>query len=431
MRNDDSLATILLVSRLCGEGVQPLKASEYWKLCDQLGKPNVLLGQTEDQLTRGHGLGPDLAARIVLLLDRATAMAFELERLEQSGINTLTPFDEYYPERFSKQLGSKAPPLLHAAGDLGLLQASGVGIVGSREVTEDGAAVAKAAAERAARLGYALISGGARGVDQLAMNAAFQADGRVVGVLAESLLRKLKTADVRRAVHDGRTVMCTPYSPDAPFSAGNAMGRNKLVYALSLLTLVVASEVDKGGTWSGAVEALKNRSGRVGVWQGPGQGPGNEELIERGATAIRSIDDLETALLSSGAESIEPTHAAQPSLFEPATRGPGPDHPQDEPITPEHDHAAPTGQPDAGSSESGDSTLGPEATGGCWCGCGVEVSEGSFFASGHANRAVARVIKERYGGNPEFLVAHGYGPPAGEPPAGNGGEPPGRESRDE
>ena len=37
-----------------------------------------------------------------------------------------------------------------------------------------------------------------------------------------------------------------PYNPEAPFSVGNAMGRNRLIYALSALTLVVASEVDKG-----------------------------------------------------------------------------------------------------------------------------------------------------------------------------------------
>ena len=93
------------------------------------------------------------------------------------------------------------------------------------------------------------------------------------------------------------------------------------MYALSLITLVVASDVEKGGTWSGAVEALKNRSGRVGVWRGPGQGPGNEILIERGAIAISSIDELESAVLDPEAASVEPTHAAQPSLFEPASQG--------------------------------------------------------------------------------------------------------------
>ena len=37
------------------------------------------------------------------------------------------------------------------------------------------------------------------------------------------------------------------------------MGRNKLIYALADLTIVVSAEVNKGGTWAGATEALKNQ----------------------------------------------------------------------------------------------------------------------------------------------------------------------------
>ena len=313
--SDDALATVSLVSRLCDEGVEPLKASEFWRLCERLGEPGVLLGHSEDELRSAHGLGADLSARIARLLDRATALAFELERLEHSGIATVTPFDDRYPQRLRDRLGSKAPTLLHAAGDAGLLERGGVGVVGSRDVTPEGAEVARSAATRAVERGYVLVSGGARGVDQLAMNAAFEAGGAVVGVLTDSLTRKLKKHDVRRAIHDGRAVMCTPYSPDAPFSAGNAMGRNKLVYALSEITLVVASEIERGGTWAGAAEALKHGSGRVGAWRGPGQGPGNEKLVERGAVAIASIDEFETALHEPQAAPAQPERGSQLSLL--------------------------------------------------------------------------------------------------------------------
>ncbi|WP_419841098.1 DNA-processing protein DprA [Candidatus Poriferisodalis sp.] len=293
--------------------MQPLKASEYWKLRDQVEHPQELLGRTETQLSQEHGLESELAIRVVRLLDRATAMAFELDKLAQSGINTLTPFDEEYPERLVTQLGHRAPPLLHAAGDLSLLRRPGLGAVGSRNVSEEGAAVAKAAAERAARLGYVLVSGGARGVDQIAMSAAIEADGCAVGILADSLIRGLKTPDVRRAIHDERAVMCTPYRPDARFSVGSAMGRNKLIYALSLMTLVVASDTGKGGTWSGAVEALKQKSGRVGVWRGAGEGPGNAKLIDQGAEAISSMDDLEAAVVAPNESGNDPKAPASDS----------------------------------------------------------------------------------------------------------------------
>jgi len=313
VRNNNSLATISLVSRLCDEGVRPLKASEYWKLCDQVEQLEVLMGKDETELSNHDGLTPEFPARIVRLLERARSIAFKLERLEHSGIATLTPFDDDYPQRLAERLHHKAPPILHAAGDPGILQNPGIGIVGSRDVSEDGALVAREAAERAAQLGYVLVSGGARGVDQIAMNAAHQAGGAVAGILADSLRRKLKAPDVRRAIHEERTVMCTPYGPDAPFSAGNAMGRNKLIYALARFTLVVASDVEKGGTWAGAVEALRIKSGLVGVWQGPGQGPGNELLIKKGAIPISSIDDLEAAVLNPEAALAVPATPAPPT----------------------------------------------------------------------------------------------------------------------
>ena len=71
------------------------------------------------------------------------------------------------------------------------------------------------------------------------------ADGAAVAVRAESLMRKLRSSDVHRAIHAGQTVLCTPYMPEALFSVGNALGRNRLIYALSTFTLVVASDTGK------------------------------------------------------------------------------------------------------------------------------------------------------------------------------------------
>lgn len=49
-------------------------------------------------------------------------------------------------------------------------------------------------------------------------------------------------------------------------------------------------------------------------------------------------------------------------------------------------------------------------TGECWCGCEQETGLGSFFLPGHDKFAESAVISMKYGGVPEFLVAHGYGP---------------------
>lgn len=145
-------------------------------------------------------------------------------------------------------------------------------MVGSRTISDEGAAVARRAAQLVAGQGGTVVSGGAKGVDQLAMDAAAQACGTVVGVLADALDRRLRKPDVRRAIGRDELCLATPYKPTAGFSVANAMARNKIIYALARITLVVAADAERGGTWEGAVEALRRGFGPVAVWTGEGGG---------------------------------------------------------------------------------------------------------------------------------------------------------------
>ena len=217
--------------------------------------------------------------------------------IEDSGIKTLTPNNENFPLRLLQRLGRKSPALFYAVGNLEHLNKPTMGIVGSRNVSEEGAEVAKNLSKTAVDMGYAVVSGGARGVDQLSMNAAYESNGNVIGVLADSLLKAVNNSDMRRSLlEDSNTVLITPYSPDAPFNVGNAMGRNKVIYAISFLTFVVATDEDKGGTWTGAIESLRNGFGKVAVWRGEGEGPGNAELELKGAHGFGDIGKIKQLL---------------------------------------------------------------------------------------------------------------------------------------
>ena len=96
--------------------------------------------------------------------------------------------------------------------------------------------------------------------------------------------------ELRAAVAEGRLLLVSPFAPGAGFSVGNAMGRNKIIYAMAINTLVVASDVESGGTWAGATEAIRRKFAPVSVWTGQGAGAGNQALIGRGAVPV---DDLE------------------------------------------------------------------------------------------------------------------------------------------
>lgn len=290
--NQGSLAVLAMTNRLVDVGVPPLKASEIWRLLDAVPEPSHLMGLDEASLaeiTSGSGIASE---RLVRLLDTGVGLAVRLDELYERGITALTVVDESYPGRLRARLGPAAPPVLYCAGDVGLLGLDGIGIVGSRDVGQEGSEVTRQVARHVARAGLPVVSGGAKGVDKISMAAAYEAGGTVVGVLADSLERTIAIRENRAAMLDGRSCLCTPYRPDARFTAGNAMGRNKIIYGLSRATLVIASAKGEGGTWAGATEALKKGYGRVAVWTGEGGGPGNVPLVGHGAVAVESPEAI-------------------------------------------------------------------------------------------------------------------------------------------
>lgn len=306
-RPDSSLAALLLTQRLVETDAAPLKASEYWRLLEVVGDPGWLLGLDSARIASDLGLEAGLAERIERLLAAATSFAFALDEAEQGGLRILASVDDDYPTRLRDRLGSSAPPLLYAAGDVTLLTRELLGVVGSRDVGDAAASVSGEAGRLAVARGWGVVSGGAKGVDRLAMGAALQSEGVAVGVPAESLMRMTKDAEIRRAVTNGRLCLCTPFKPTAGFSVANAMGRNKVIYALSRATLVVASDHETGGTWAGALESLRQSIAPVLVWNGEGAGPGNRVLVERGGQDVSDVQEV-MALAS----------AVAPPAFEPS-----------------------------------------------------------------------------------------------------------------
>ena len=61
----------------------------------------------------------------------------------------------------------------------------------------------------------------------------------------------------RNQLLQGNLTLVSAYDPNAGFSIGHAMERNKLIYALADSSLVVNSDKNKGGTWAGAIEQLE------------------------------------------------------------------------------------------------------------------------------------------------------------------------------
>lgn len=194
--------------------------------------------------------------RIVRLLGRGFQLSQAVERWQARAIWVVSRADPAYPARLKTRLKDDAPPILYGCGEARLLETGGLAIVGSRDVDEALIEFTRRVGELAAEAGATVVSGGARGIDQAAMRGALEAGGAVVGVLADSLERAVVQREHRDMLMAGRLTLISPYDPAAGFNVGNAMQRNKLIYALADAALVAQSDYQKGGTWAGAVEQL-------------------------------------------------------------------------------------------------------------------------------------------------------------------------------
>jgi predicted Rossmann fold nucleotide-binding protein DprA/Smf involved in DNA uptake len=288
---DTVRAALLLTNRLVRLDVQPLTARELWRLVDRVDVGR-LVHASPAEIGELGGVEADESTRLRTLLDAATALVFEQERLADGGVELVSALDDRFPSVLRERLGAACPPFLLVAGPIDSLGRESLGVVGSRDADDASLDVARRSAALAAEHGWQVVSGLARGVDRSAMTAALDAGGSVVGIPAEGILRAARNAAVRGRVHAGELCLASPYAPDAPFRAGNAMGRNKIVYALSSVAFVVAAEEGSGGTWSGATEALERRYAPVAVWTRPGATDGNRALARRGAVPVSDPDEL-------------------------------------------------------------------------------------------------------------------------------------------
>jgi DNA processing protein len=249
--------------------------------------------------------------RLDALLERGFLLSQAVERWRSRAIWVVSRADSSYPKRLKARLREDAPPVLYGCGSAGLLEDGGLAVVGSRHIDDELIAYTENVGRVSAEAGQMIISGGAKGIDRAAMNGALEAGGKVSGVLADSLERAAIARENREPILDRRLVLISPYDPAAGFNVGHAMHRNKLIYALADVGLVVTSDFAQGGTWAGAIEQLeKLHFVPLFARNGANVGKGNAALIERGALRWpepRNGPELDSALnAASAAASAKP-----------------------------------------------------------------------------------------------------------------------------
>ena len=286
----DSAAICALCSHLAQTGeVQPLTDREWGTyaraLRDAGMRPGDLVDLSESQIAATLGVGEDAARRVRRLLDRQGSLAFALARYENIGIFVLTRADDLYPRQLKHAFGNGCPPLLYCAGNAEIARCHCVGFVGSRGACDIDEDFAVRAVEKVVARGFGVVTGGASGIDGVVGDAALALGAPLVEYVDHSLMAHVRRRNRLEALQDGRALVLSTSVPDADFDRGALVSRNKYIYGHSVVTIAVRSDLNRGGTWTGATEAMKRGLCPVLCW-GNVEYDGNQGLISSGAIPI-------------------------------------------------------------------------------------------------------------------------------------------------
>ena len=167
----------------------------------------------------------------------------------------LTLDDERFPDGVREL--EDAPERLYAWGNLDVLNAPALAVIGARSATPYGIAVAEIAGRVAAQSSVAVVSGGARGCDAAAGTAALDAGGVHIAVLgcgADVVYPRSSATLLARTIEAGGLILSLdPWgSPPRKWAFPR---RNRVIAALSSAVMITEAGLPSG-TFSTAETAM-------------------------------------------------------------------------------------------------------------------------------------------------------------------------------
>ena len=245
------------------------------------------------------------------------------------GIRLICPGDPEWPAGLD-QLGQARPYALWLRGhaDLGFACLRSVSMVGSRAATGYGSHVAGEIAADLAERGWAVVSGGAYGIDAAAHRGALAGEGITIAVLACGVDHPYPAGHAQLfAAIAAQGLVISEWPPGRPPARMRFLVRNRVIAALTCGTVIV-----EAGARSGALNTARHAA-ELGkpLMAVPGpvtsaQSAGCHQIIrEWGATCVTRAADI-TEMLSpiSIPDALAPGGSLEPASS-PGSGPPAPD----------------------------------------------------------------------------------------------------------
>lgn len=211
----------------------------------------------------------------------------ELDRAQRAGLRLLLMTDPEYPARL-RQIPDP-PPILYQAGPWVADERPAIAIVGTRNPTGYGLAVAEELGRELTRLGAVVVSGMARGIDSVAHRGAL-AHGTSVAVLGggADVCYPREAASIYRAMKERGAILSEQPAGTQP-RREHFPERNRIISGLCDGVIVVEAG-EQSGTLITVTQALQ-QGREVFAVPGPITSPmsvGPHRLIREGACLITS-----------------------------------------------------------------------------------------------------------------------------------------------
>lgn len=209
-----------------------------------------------------------------------------------SGAQFITPEDAVWPSRLNDL--STCPIGLIVKGSLDALQMLSLAIVGTRNPTNYGVRVAGEFASGFIDREWAIVSGGAYGIDAAAHRGALAAEGVTIAVLASGIGINYPAGHTNMFAEIAETgALVSEVMPGVRAIPARFLTRNRLIAALSCATLVVEAAFRSGSirTARDAAELMRPVMAIPGPITSPTSEGCHRLIGERVAEIVTSVAD--------------------------------------------------------------------------------------------------------------------------------------------